>query len=348
MPHEPAWWYPDDGRPDWRARLLKPLGSLWGRVAVARLERARSYRPRPKVICIGNFTAGGTGKTPLALAIAERLAALGERPAFLTRGYGGSIGGPHWIGASDTAADVGDEPLLLAAHAPVMVAKDRAAGAAAIEARGEAGVILMDDGLQNGSVEKDLAIAVVDGVRGVGNGLVIPAGPLRTPLQAGLASVGAVVVNAPRGQAADRVGRTTDWLRKVFKGPVITATTEPAEDCRWLSTAKVIAFAGIGAPERFFGLLQSLGAVIVERHAFADHQPIDEKAAGRLLSASQRHEALLVTTEKDLVRLDGRGVLGELRRAARPLPIRLAFDAREDGRLSALIEMVVRPQRQRP
>jgi tetraacyldisaccharide 4'-kinase len=179
---EPTWWYGGGG--DFRQRALVPLGRLYGWIAERRYSRHRPYRSRLPVICVGNFTAGGTGKTPLAIAIARLLIARGERPVFLTRGYGGRTAGPAWVAASPGAARLyGDEPLLLCAVAPTLVARDRRAGVIAIEAdRRQPTVIVMDDGLQNGAVAKDLSLALVDGKRGVGNGEVIPAGPLRAPL----------------------------------------------------------------------------------------------------------------------------------------------------------------------
>ncbi|MGH7186830.1 MAG: tetraacyldisaccharide 4'-kinase, partial [Pseudomonadota bacterium] len=163
----------------WRGTLLQPLANLYGAAARAKFERAEHHRAGLPVICVGNFTAGGTGKTPLTALICSRLKAEGQKPVVLTRGHGGRINGPHWVDpARDNARDVGDEPLLLAAAAPVLVSRNRRDGAREIERRGEHTVIVMDDGLLNGSLEKDCSIAVLDGVRGLGNGEVIPAGPL--------------------------------------------------------------------------------------------------------------------------------------------------------------------------
>src|SRR6476661_643641 len=192
---EPSWWYaPAPGR---LAMLLQPLGAIYGRVAEARYFRTTPYRSRLPVICIGNFTSGGTGKTPLAIHLCERLKAAGHEPAVLTRGYGGRLSGPYWVNAaSDVARDVGDEALLLARAAPTLVARDRRAGAHAIEMGPHpVTVIVMDDGLQNPGLAKDLTIAVVDGGRGLGNGLTMPAGPLRAPLPFQLELTDAIVVN---------------------------------------------------------------------------------------------------------------------------------------------------------
>src|SRR5262245_28011309 len=223
---EPSWWYAQ--APSRLAKVLQPLGALYGRAVAARHGRAQSYRSRLPVICVGNFTAGGTGKTPLAIDLCARLKAAGHAPVALTRGYGGRLSGPRWVNAaSDVAGDVGDEPLLLARAVPTLVARDRRLGVRAIEvAPHPATVVVMDDGLQNASLVKDLAIAVVDGSRGLGNGLVLPAGPLRAPLDFQLELTDAIVVN--EGAAADAAGPVTQWLRRRFAGPVLRASVAPA------------------------------------------------------------------------------------------------------------------------
>jgi tetraacyldisaccharide 4'-kinase len=299
------------------------------------------------VICVGNFTAGGTGKTPLALAIAEHLIQRGEQPAFLTRGYGGRSRGPLWVEPERHATrDVGDEPLLLARRAPVMLARDRREGALVIEG-GErpASVIVMDDGLQNPALHKDLTIALVDADRGVGNGRVIPAGPLRAPLEFQIALADAIVVNGTAAGAVEGAAirrRVVDVLRREFTGPVLQATAAPSGDTGWLAGAKVVAFAGIGNPARFFRLLETLGAELAAREVFPDHHTFTEADAARLISTARDRAAHLVTTEKDWVRLaTGEGRLAELRQAARTLPIRLAMPAADTARLADLLVTTV-------
>jgi tetraacyldisaccharide 4'-kinase len=340
---EPAWWYGDGT--SLPAACLAPLAALYGWAARARYERAEPYRARLPVVCIGNLTTGGTGKTPLVLYLCERLRAGGLRPAVLTRGYGGSRAGPHWVAEGDRAEAVGDEALLLGRAAPTLVARDRAAGARFIEREIEraqaagtvpADLILMDDGLQNPQLAKDLTLAVVDGARGLGNGRVMPAGPLRAPLGFQLALVDAIVVNEPTPGAGDAVA---ERLQGLFNGPVLRCATVVAGDPAWLEGRRVIAWAGIGAPHRFFALLQRLGAELVETVAFADHHPLNEADARRLLGLAAQHGAALVSTEKDMARLEGAagGALADLGAAAQALPIRPAFAEPDAERLAGLL-----------
>ncbi len=343
---EPAWWYaPSDDR---RARILAPIGWAYGWIAERRYLRAVPYRSRLGVVCVGNFTAGGTGKTPLGLMIAAACRARGQTPVFLTRGYGGSARGPLLVDpASTTAAEAGDEPLLLARTAPTVVARDRTEGARFIEEHvAGATLIIMDDGLQNGSLAKDLTIAVVDGTRGIGNGEVIPAGPLRAPIAFQLDLVDAIVVNgghAPSG-AGDRLTSVFDQLRLQFQGPVLAASIAPAANTDWLGGKPVVAFAGIGHPQRFFATLRDLGAKIASETSFPDHHTFSEANARDLLRQAADLGAMLVTTEKDMARLSGeRGhECRALAAAARALPVRMTFGERDLLRLETLIDGAVR------
>ncbi len=319
---------------------------MWGAIATRSYERATPYRSRLPVVCIGNCTAGGTGKTPLAVHVAGELQRLGRRPVFLTRGYGGRLAGPHWVDqAADKAVDVGDEPLLLARHAPTLVSRDRAAGAKAIESGDRpADVIVMDDGLQNPSLQKDLSLAVVDGRRGLGNGRVIPAGPLRAPLDFQFRLTDAIVVNAPHDTETEPAPVAV-WLRRRFPGPVLSASVQPTEPVAWLENADVVAFAGTGAPQRLFDLLRRCGANIVHALPFPDHHPFAETDAQRLMDLASAASATLVTTEKDWVRMDGsRAHVGQLRALSRVLPIAMVFGERDSERLKTLLEVAVRPK----
>ena len=343
---EPGWWYGDE-QTGWAPAILAPLGWAYGALTARRMRKNPRHRAGVPVVCIDNFTAGGTGKTPFVVEMARLLRGKGHTPAVLTRGFGGSVSGPHWVDAqSDTADRVGDEPLLLAAHLPVMLARDRAAGARAIEAEGAslpwATVIIMDDGIQNPALAKDLTIAVVDGGRGIGNGRCIPAGPLRAPLAVQMPRVDALLFNGGTGKLAEA---KLAHLRTTFHGPVLSATVAPQGDLSWLRDGPVIAYAGIGVPERFFASIKACGGDTVGKFAFPDHHPFSEIDAQRLLALSKAKGAALLTTEKDHARLAGqRGVLAELRTVSRTLPIRLRLDADSAAVLDNLIAIRLSPR----
>lgn len=337
--NEPDWWY--GPRDDPRVRLARPLSRLWAHVSERRMARRPLYRASMPVLCVGNFTAGGTGKTPLSLAICERLKARGLAATFLSRGYGVRKAAPRWVDpACDTAADVGDEPLLLARVGPTLISVDRVRGAQLIEARTPLpSAIIMDDGLQNPGLAKDLCIAVVDRRRGVGNGEVIPAGPLRARLEPQLDLTDAVVLNGPPRAADAAANELADWLRDHFPGPVLDAHVRPAGDVAWLRQTPVLAFAGIADPQRFFDTLRVLDAKVVETRSFADHHAFSELDARSLLARVAETGALPVTTEKDWVRLVGYdGARAELRNCTRVLPIRLVMAERDELRLDALLD----------
>jgi len=320
----PFWWYRKKGA---LSSVLSPLGRLYGRVAEARFARVTPYRSRLPVICIGNFTAGGGGKTPAAIAVASLLTTLGRSPCFLTRGHGGTSKGPVMVRQGQSAAEVGDEPLLLAEHAPTMVAADRAAGAKAIEATDasviDAGVIVMDDGFQNPGLTKDLSLIVVDAEAGIGNGLVMPAGPLRGPLGPQMARADALLVIG----SGDKARPLIDAFRAEGK-PVLKALIVPRQDTRWLGVLPVIGFAGIAKPEKFFSTLGASGARLLAKRAFPDHHRYTNREAAALLEEARQRNAMLVTTEKDWVRLpDEEGTaLGELKFRSRPLTIALQLE----------------------
>ena len=315
----PFWWYRRRGA---LASALAPLGRLYGRIAEKRFAEAEPYCSRLPVICIGNFTAGGGGKTPTAIAVAALLAELGARPAFLTRGYGGTSEGPVLVAKDQSAEEVGDEPLLLAEAAPTMVAADRKAGAAALEAT-EADLIVMDDGLQNPSLAKVLSLVVVDAAAGIGNGLIMPAGPLRAPLDRQIARSNALIVIGDGSKAAP--------LADAFAGqgkPVLKARMVPRQDRRWLGVLPVIGFAGIARPEKFFATLRNNGARLIDTRSYPDHYRYSERQARSLLREAKDYNAMLVTTEKDWVRLpdDPDSAAGELKHRSRPFPIAVEFD----------------------
>ncbi len=286
----PDFWRAGNG--GWRSCVLAPLGAVYGAMTSARAERSTGWTAPVPVFCIGNVVAGGAGKTQVVLDLAQRLTVLGYHPHILLRGYGGAVAGPHPVDpVSDDAGSVGDEALLAAAAAPAWVGADRAASAKqAVEAGAD--ILIMDDGLQNPGLAKTLSFIVIDGTYGIGNGRCIPAGPLREPLANALAR-------------ADAVFRIGDGDAVVDTGtlPVYDAETVPAPSAPSLKDAKVIAFAGIGHPEKFFVTLERAGADIVARRAFGDHRAYTANDIETLADDAAEEGARLMTTTKDFVRL---------------------------------------------
>lgn len=335
---EPSWWYGAAQGGSLPERLLAPVSAIYGSLVERRFKTAQPHRAKVPVICIGNFTAGGTGKTPLTRFLIDRLGAQGKTAVCLSRGYGGSLGGPVWVdGARHTAGDVGDEPLLIAQRAKVMVSRNRKLGVEAIVAASAADAIVMDDGLQNPSLAKDLSIAVVDARRGLGNGRVIPAGPLRARLLFQLGLVDCIVVMGPDPQGAE--APILSELRKRFHGPVLRGEVGASGDMSWIAGRKLIAYAGIANPHRFYRLVESFGPETVLRRSFRDHHAFTDAEAAQLLAEADALGADLITTEKDLVRLAGAsGACADLAARSRTLPISVAFDERDVVRLQALLD----------
>jgi len=276
-----------------------PDGQLAAYAAAGKLRRAMAtpWQAPVPVVCIGNLVAGGAGKTPVAQAIARHMISSGINVHFLSRGYGGKLKGPvRVVPGIHQAADVGDEPLLLARTAPCWVAADRVAGAQAAVAEG-AQVMVMDDGHQNPRLEKSVSIVVVDGGAGFGNGRVIPAGPLREPIAAGLARADAVAILGE--DDADIAASLPEGM------PVLHGHLEPTQESLTLDGETVLAFAGIGRPEKFFETVRALGCNVIGTRAFPDHHPYSYKEAREIVDAARAAGALPVTTAKDAVRLPG-------------------------------------------
>ena len=314
MREPPFWWR----KPGAAAQLLAPIAAGYGLIAAARLRRA-GQRAAVPVVCVGNLTVGGGGKTPTAIAVARLFLRAGLRPVFLTRGYGGVLAGPVRVGANARAAEVGDEPLLLARVAPTIVARNRVAGAAAA-VQENADVIVMDDGLQNPSLVKDAAIVALDGRRGVGNARGIPAGPLRAPLDIQLGRVHALLVV---GDAAASASAVIDEARRrglqVFAGRLEPDATVAAD----LKNRRLLAFAGIADPGKFFATLAQAGLAVAAAIDFPDHHPYSSADAARLIARAKREDLQLVTTEKDAARLQGNPALSELAARSKPFPVAL-------------------------
>ena len=289
----PEFWYAKRPRllGSLASAALSPLGALYDFVGAIKERLSDPFDCGVPIICIGNLTVGGTGKTPLAMALACALKAW--RPAFLTRGYGGRLAGPVRVDPGmHTASDVGDEPLLLAGIVPTFVARQRIDGAHAAREAG-AGLILMDDGFQNFALKKNIALAVIDGQVGFGNGRVVPAGPLREKPSRGLARADAVVLMGP-------TDKHPAYLHG-FERPIFHAVLEA--DPNALPSRPLIAFAGIGRPEKFFASLSAVGRAPAETHAFADHHTYTSGEIETLLQRARTAGAQLVTTQKDHVRL---------------------------------------------
>lgn len=329
----PQWWYIRDlsarrgGMATVRG-LLTPVSWIWAAITARRIARATPAEVGAPVICVGNVTLGGAGKTPVVRALAQRLAARGRAVHLLSRGYGGRLEGPVRVDpAKHTSADVGDEPLMLAHDFPVWVARDRAAGARAAAQAG-AEVIVMDDGHQNPALAKTLSLVVVDGETRnsewpFGDGRVFPAGPMREPLAAGLVRADAVLVLLP----ADLPQADPELIRQIAGPVLLSAHLRPADA---MPAGPQLGFAGVGKPWKVERALQAAGCELVDFAPFPDHAAYDEPTLKRLADRAKLFGAGLVTTEKDWVRLPA-----QWQARVTPWPVRAEFDDVDD--LDALL-----------
>jgi tetraacyldisaccharide 4'-kinase len=329
LPRAPDFWWQG---PSLAGFALAPIGALYGGIAGRRMGKEGVSVGAP-VICVGNFVVGGAGKTPTALEVANVCWGLGLSPGFLTRGYGGREAGPFLVSrAVHGLAEAGDEAHLLAQAAPTVVSADRPSGARLLVSLG-ANVVIMDDGFQNPSLHKDLALVVLDAARGVGNGFVLPAGPLRAPLlqQARCADALIVLGEGAGGKGvrmAARAGR-----------PVLRAHIEPVRK-RGLRRRPYLAFAGIANPQKFFSALAATGAAVGHTMSFPDHHPFTHADCEAIMAEAKSRGLVPITTEKDRVRLERVGDAAErLAAATEVFPIRTRFE--EPRRLVALIEDAV-------
>ncbi|MGH1398177.1 MAG: tetraacyldisaccharide 4'-kinase [Alphaproteobacteria bacterium] len=294
----PSYWYPKDERRDWRRMALCPFASLYGVFFKLHQGMTRTKKAPLPILCLGNLVAGGTGKTPSAIAVLNYLKdqGLADNPGFMLRGYGGAERGPLLVNtAKHSAWDVGDESLILAQHAPTIVSADRIAGAA-LAAKHGIDFLVMDDGLQNPGIQKDISIIVVNGEMGFGNGKMMPAGPLREPLERGLAKADAFLLIGD-----DRAG-VLDMLPDDV--PVLRGHLKPSPDFKANLKQRYFAFAGLGYPDKFFNFLRDdLGLNVVETQAFGDHCPYGAGDFRALREKAKSMDARLITTTKDYLRL---------------------------------------------
>lgn len=330
MTKAPEFWWSD--KKTLLAHILAPAGWVYGRIAGRRMLQKPEYRSKLPVICIGNFVAGGTGKTPFALNLADLLTENGHKPGVLLRGYGGKEAGPLLVQPEvHTSEDVGDEALLLAQAGPTVVSGNRPLGAALLEQQ-NVDLIIMDDGFQNPSLHKDMSIALTDCAVGSGNGYCIPAGPLRAPAQTQIVKTDCLVL-VGEGEAAEPLVHLAG--RKGL--PILHAEIrpEPNED---LQDRPLFAFAGIGRPEKFFQTLKNLGYAVKKTRAFADHHRFTETEAQDLLTQAEAEGLQLVTTAKDMVRLQSGEA--ELFRwlESRAEVLDVSMEVADESRLIALIK----------
>ncbi|MEL7149333.1 MAG: tetraacyldisaccharide 4'-kinase [Pseudomonadota bacterium] len=323
----PGFWQNPPSAPGLLSSALSPLSALYARATARRVAKPPSYTPKIPVVSVGNLNVGGTGKTPTVIALTELLA--DRKVHIVSRGYGGEAPGPLRVDiAKHNAKTVGDEPLLLAAFAPTWISRDRAAGVALAEDAG-AEIVILDDGHQNPSVPKALSLVTVDASFGFGNGRVLPGGPLREPVPSGLARADVLIsIGEPAAQQS---------FKDVWGGHV--QTPHVTAELRLLETGmdwvgqNVLAFAGIGHPEKFFRTVRATGANLLRAEPLDDHQPLTDALMKRLELEALALDAQLVTTEKDAVRLPE-----SFRKRVLALPVRLRINEQADlkDRLAAL------------
>jgi tetraacyldisaccharide 4'-kinase len=317
MKSTPSFWYQRSIKGYAIMTVLWPLSILWRLGSYYRRLWITPARMNIPVICVGNVTAGGTGKTPLVRRLADMAIASGLSPVILSKGYGGKETGPMIVNADSTADMVGDEPLELTDICPVVIAKNRKAGATWIAENMAADVIIMDDGFQNPAIRADIGILVFDGARGIGNGQIIPVGPLREPWRDGLHRASHVIII---GEDAQGLSQAIKQIRPDI--PIISAhkrfdqTTKPV-----LSGDPLVAFAGIGHPEAFFSMITEHGGQIVKTLAYPDHHQYTATDWDNIYKTASQSGAKLITTKKDYMRLHP-----AQRQHVTPLPLMLDID----------------------
>ena len=330
----PLFWFNPPARPGIWPRLLHPLSILWRVLSDRRQKKGKHLRLSVPVICVGNINVGGTGKTPTVIKLISVLNELGIEAHVISRGYGGSAKGPLRVDETNhTASDVGDEPILVAAFGPCWVSRDRASGAEAAIAAG-AQVLILDDGMQNSDLIKDFTIMVVDAGGGFGNGRLLPAGPLRQSVNAGILAADMMLSIWPQPAQTE----FSLWFEGAFEGTNelahVTAVLEPLQTGMLWHDLRAFAFAGIGRPNKFFDTLRGSGVNVVRTRSFGDHEVLSSKLLKRMEFEATQVGAQLVTTEKDAVRLPK-----EWRQKVLTFPVRLGVE--NEGILTeAMIEIM--------
>ncbi len=332
----PFWWT----KADWRAYGLWPFSWIYGRISGSRMDHARRASVPVPVICVGNFTVGGAGKTPTAIALARAARQRGLKPGFLSRGYGGSLDVTTVVDpAHHRARDVGDEPLLLAREGLAVICRKRVEGARRLVAEG-ADIIIMDDGFQSARLTFDFSLLVIDSRRGIGNGFLIPAGPVRAPIPQQIRHASALL-KIGNGDRADGLIR-----RSARAGKQIYAANVEHLDDGGLKDVQVLAWVGIADPEKFFRTVRETGAIIAETRSFPDHHYFSEDEISDLIDHAAAHGYQLVTTAKDMVRLEPEhGRSGELMEKSRVIEVEVRFD--DPGSPGKIIDAAVKAARTR-
>ncbi|MCB1448311.1 MAG: tetraacyldisaccharide 4'-kinase [Rhizobiaceae bacterium] len=321
----PFWWKKGDPR----AWLLSPASLVYGYFAGRRMRHARRAEVGAPVICVGNFTVGGAGKTPTVITLARAAKARGLKPGVLSRGYGGSMDRTTVVDPDHhRARDVGDEPLLIAREALTVIARKRLDGARLLIDQG-ADLIIMDDGFQSAALHFDYALMVIDSRRGIGNGFLVPAGPVRAPTVLQLAHATALL-KLGDGDGADPFIRIAARSGK----PVYEGMVRPVGDASSIAGKRVLAFAGIADPAKFFRTVEGLGAEIVVARSFGDHQHLSDDEIADILATAGKQELAIITTAKDAVRLRGHhGPAEELAARATVIEVEMVFDSPTAPRL---------------
>lgn len=333
--HPPSWWQNEDGQS--LPKYLGPLGTIYGQIVKTRFRYTKPYACKLPIICVGNFTLGGTGKTPISIKLAQILIDQGWQPSFLSRGYKGKYRGPLLVDPQDhTAKDVGDEPLLLSAHAPTIIAKYRVDGAWLIEQR-NSNIIIMDDGFQNPTLRKTLSLVALDAQAGLGNERIFPAGPLRAPMNFQLAHADAVIIT---GDAKSNAQEEELRSKYNYKKPIFYGKLAPSDDTHWLNEKPILAYAGIAQPEKLFNSLTQAGGKVIRRIPFPDHYNFTAKDAAHLTKLALNDDLQLITTEKDLARINEgeHHQLRALKRMSRTFPVQFEFKDDDENKLIQLLK----------